>query len=43
VMAAYWTYRRMFGQDSRTLEALAKGAKSIDARLEATPIQLAGS
>jgi soluble lytic murein transglycosylase-like protein len=34
VMAAYWTYRRMFGQETRTLDALAKGAKRIDARLD---------
>jgi soluble lytic murein transglycosylase-like protein len=34
VMAAYWTYRKMFGQDSKTLDALARGAKFIDARLD---------
>jgi soluble lytic murein transglycosylase-like protein len=34
VMAGYWTYRRMFGQDSKTLDALASGAKFIDARLD---------
>jgi len=34
VMTAYWTYRRQFGQDSQTLEALARGAKFVDARLD---------
>ena len=34
VMTAYWTYRRQFGQDSQTLEALAKGARFVDARLD---------
>jgi soluble lytic murein transglycosylase-like protein len=34
VMAAYWSYRRQFGQDSPTLDALASNAPSIDARLD---------
>jgi soluble lytic murein transglycosylase-like protein len=34
VMAAYWTYRRMFGKDSQTLDALARGAAFVDARLD---------
>jgi soluble lytic murein transglycosylase-like protein len=34
VMAGYWTYRRMFGQDSKTLDALARGDAFIDARLD---------
>jgi soluble lytic murein transglycosylase-like protein len=34
VMAGYWTYRRMFGQDSKTLDALARGDTFIDARLD---------
>lgn len=34
VMTAYWTYRRQFGQESQTLDALATGAKFIDARLD---------
>ncbi|HEY3696361.1 lytic transglycosylase domain-containing protein [Phenylobacterium sp.] len=34
VMAAYWTYRNMFGQQNKTLDALAGGAKFIDARLD---------
>ena len=34
VMAGYWTYRRMWGQDSATLDAVATGARFIDARLD---------
>jgi soluble lytic murein transglycosylase-like protein len=34
VMAAYWTYRRMWGQDTATLDALVQGARLIDARLD---------
>jgi soluble lytic murein transglycosylase-like protein len=34
VMAAYWTYRRMFGEEARTLDALAAGAAFVDARLD---------
>jgi soluble lytic murein transglycosylase-like protein len=34
VMTAYWTYKRMFGEDTRTLDALAGGARRIDARLD---------
>lgn len=29
VLANYWIYRKIFGQDSRTLDAVANGAKSI--------------
>jgi soluble lytic murein transglycosylase-like protein len=35
VMAGYWTYRKMFGEDSKTLDALARGATFVDARLDA--------
>lgn len=35
VMAAYWTYRRQFGMDSKILDALASGARSADVRLDA--------
>ncbi|HEY3797314.1 MAG TPA: lytic transglycosylase domain-containing protein [Caulobacteraceae bacterium] len=35
VMAAYWTYRRQFGAATRTLDAAAEGALTIDARLDA--------
>lgn len=34
VMAAYWTYKRMFGEETRTLDALAVGARRIDVRLD---------
>jgi soluble lytic murein transglycosylase-like protein len=34
VMAAYWTYKRMFGEETRTLDALAGGAKRVDAHLD---------
>lgn len=34
VMAGYWTYRQLFGLDTRTLDALAGGAREIDARLD---------
>jgi soluble lytic murein transglycosylase-like protein len=34
VMTAYWTYKRMFGETPRTLDALAGGARRIDAALD---------
>ncbi|MDP1600674.1 lytic transglycosylase domain-containing protein [Phenylobacterium sp.] len=34
VMAGYWTYRKKFGMDSKTLDALAMGANFVDARLD---------
>lgn len=34
VMAGYWTYRKKFGLDTKTLDALAQGARSVDARLD---------
>ncbi len=34
VMTAYWTYKRMFGEETHTLDALAGGARRIDARLD---------
>ncbi|MDZ4371969.1 MAG: lytic transglycosylase domain-containing protein [Phenylobacterium sp.] len=34
VMAGYWTYKRMFGEETRTLDALAAGAQRVDARLD---------
>jgi soluble lytic murein transglycosylase-like protein len=36
VMAGYWTYRQLFGLDTRTLDALAGGAREIDARIDLT-------
>jgi soluble lytic murein transglycosylase-like protein len=29
VMAGYWTYRQIFGLDSRTLDAAASGIKAV--------------
>jgi soluble lytic murein transglycosylase-like protein len=34
VMAGYWVYRQMFGSDSRTLDAVASGAATVDLRLD---------
>ena len=34
VMTAYWTYKRMFGEETKTLDALATGAHRVDARLD---------
>jgi soluble lytic murein transglycosylase-like protein len=34
VMAAYWTYRKKFGEEARTLDALATGAGRADYRLD---------
>jgi soluble lytic murein transglycosylase-like protein len=34
VLAGYWTYRRMWGQSSPTLDALASGDRVIDERLD---------
>jgi soluble lytic murein transglycosylase-like protein len=36
VMAAYWSYKRMWGQETKTLDALAGGSHLIDARLDLT-------
>jgi len=37
VMANYWIYRRMFGAESATLDAVAGGASTIDPRLDLAP------
>jgi soluble lytic murein transglycosylase-like protein len=34
VMANYWTYRRLFGQKTRSIDAIASGVNSVDARLD---------
>lgn len=34
VMASYWTYRRLMGAETRTLDAVASGAREIDFRLD---------
>ena len=41
VMAAYWAYRRKFGQDLVTLDMLASGQKYVDARWDEDPPSLA--
>jgi soluble lytic murein transglycosylase-like protein len=34
VVAGYWAYKRLFGEDARSLDALATGARTIDLRLD---------
>lgn len=34
VVAGYWIYRKKFGHESKTLDALAGGARTVDARLD---------
>ncbi len=34
VMAGYWAYKRQWGEDARTLDAIASGARFVDARLD---------
>jgi hypothetical protein len=34
VLAGYWTYKTMFGDEAPSLDALAGGAQTIDARLD---------
>lgn len=34
VMASYWTYRRLLGAETKTLDAVASGARVIDFRLD---------
>jgi soluble lytic murein transglycosylase-like protein len=34
VLAGYWTYKTMFGEDAASLDALAGGARTVDARLD---------
>lgn len=43
VMAAYWTYKRMWGEDAPTLAALASGARFVDARLDLADPRGAGA
>ena len=37
VMASYWTYRRIFGERTRSIDSLAAGAKVVDVRLDRNP------
>lgn len=34
VVSGYWIYRRIFGEDSRTLDAVASGARSAELKLD---------
>ena len=34
VLAGYWTYKTMFGGETPSLDALAGGARTVDARLD---------
>ncbi|MCR5875981.1 lytic transglycosylase domain-containing protein [Phenylobacterium sp. J426] len=34
VVAGYWAYKRMFGEDTRSLDALVTGARTVDLRLD---------
>jgi soluble lytic murein transglycosylase-like protein len=43
VLAGYWTYKAMFGEETPSLEALAAGAQTIDARLDLTEPAGAGT
>ena len=36
VMANYWIYRNLFGQESKTLDAVASGSKTILASADQT-------
>lgn len=36
VLAGYWTYKTMFGEETPSLDALARGAPAVDARLDLT-------
>lgn len=41
VMANYWIYRRLMGQDTRTLDAVANGSRSAQASLDTRAVQFA--
>lgn len=38
VVAGYWTYRKMFGASTNTLDALASGSRTVDIRLDAKAV-----
>ncbi len=38
VVAGYWTYRKMFGAQSGTLDAVAGGSRTVDIRLDARAV-----
>jgi hypothetical protein len=39
VMASYWTYRRLMGAETKTLDAVASGAALVDFRLDQQILQ----
>jgi hypothetical protein len=39
VMANYWIYRRLMGQDTKTLDAIANGERSAQASLDRPVVQ----
>jgi soluble lytic murein transglycosylase-like protein len=43
VLAGYWTYKTMFGEETPSLDALAGGAQTVDARLDLTEPSGAGT
>lgn len=43
VMAAYWNYRKKFGQESVTLDAIATGQRYVDIRWDAEPPPVAAA
>jgi soluble lytic murein transglycosylase-like protein len=38
VVAGYWTYRKLFGAPTHTLDALASGSRTVDIRLDARAV-----
>jgi len=36
VLAGYWTYKTLFGEETPSLDALAAGAQTVDSRLDLT-------
>jgi soluble lytic murein transglycosylase-like protein len=43
VLAGYWTYKTMFGEETPSLDTLAGGAQTVDARLDLTEPSGAGT
>ena len=43
VLAGYWTYKAMFGEPAPSLDAVARGDRTIDARLDLTQPARAGT
>lgn len=43
VMASYWIYRRLMGQDTPSLDAVAAGARTVNVTIDQTPVNLASA